>query len=157
MSSGKFNPWPWGIVAAFAIFVPATAGLIIMACRHPEQLVRADYYEQEIRHQARMESRTRALRLGLTNVVVYDASQQCIRLTLPTEHARTKPQGRIELYRAAEAGLDRHEPLALDPAGIQRVDARQMKPGPWQVRVNWIFGTEEFAVEQRVEIRPPGA
>ena len=157
MSSGKFNPWPWGIVATFAIFVPATAGLIIMACRHPEQLVRADYYEQEIRHQARMESHARAFRLGLTNVVVYDAGQQCIRLTLPAEHARTRPPGRIDLYRAAEAGLDRHHPLELDPQGVQRLDTRVLKPGPWQVNVSWMFGTEEFAIEQRVEIRPPGA
>lgn len=153
MTKPKFNPWPWAIIGVFAVFIPATAGLIILACRQPDHLVRADYYEQEIRYQGQMESRQRAQLLGAQASVGYDAARRSIRIALPREHARQNAQGTIHLYRPSEAGLDRHYRLELDQSGAQSLDTQALRPGLWIVRVAWKVGAEEFALDEKIVIR----
>jgi nitrogen fixation protein FixH len=153
----KFNPWPWAIVGAFALFIPITAGLIILAVRQPDHLVRADYYEQEIRFQGQMESRLRAQRLGAQASIGYDQARRSIRIALPAEHVRTSVRGRIHLYRPSEAGLDRDYPLDLDPSGVQVLDAHALQPGLWKVKIAWTVGDVEFLLDERIVIRPGAA
>jgi hypothetical protein len=151
----KFNPWPWGIVLAFGIFIPATAGLILLACWQKDHLVRADYYEQEMRYQGQMDRLERTRRLGSQVSVSYDARGQHIRIALPADHARQRVQGRIQLYRPSEALLDQYFDLVLDASGIQLLDTRALRPGLWKVRVSWKVEDEEFTLDQKV-VLPEG-
>lgn len=153
MTLPRFNPWPWGIVAAFAIFIPATAGLIVLACWQKDHLVRADYYEQEIRYQGQIDRLERTRRLGSQVSVGYDARAQRIRIALPVDHARQRAQGRIQLYRPSEAGLDRYFELELDDSGTQLLDARPLRPGLWKVRVSWKVANYEYALDEKVVVQ----
>ena len=153
MKRQKFNPWPWGIVVAFGVFIPATAGLIVLACLQRDHLVRADYYEQEIRYQGQMDCLDRTRRLGSQVSVGYDPGTQHIRISLPVAHARQPVQGRIQLYRPSEAGLDQYFNLELDTSGSQLLDARALRPGLWKVRVSWTVANLEYALDEPVVVR----
>jgi hypothetical protein len=144
------NPWPLGIVAAFALFIAGTAGLIVLASFHNQDLVTPDYYEQELRHQQAMDSRDRARALEGLAAVTHDPATGFIDITLPPEHAATRPKGEVHLYRPAAASEDRRLPLALDARGHQLVNARELSPGPWRVRVTWTHEEQQFALEQKV-------
>ena len=52
----KRNFWPFGIIAAFVIFISGTVGLIVMAATQKEDLVSDHYYEQELQYQNRVDS-----------------------------------------------------------------------------------------------------
>ncbi len=144
------NLWPYGIIAVFAVFIPATAGLIIVACSHKEELVSANYYEQEIKFQSQMDRLARARQLGPGAAVAYDAAAQCLNISLPPDHIRRQATGRIELYRASAAGMDRQVKLQPDAAGRQTLDTRAIPAGPWTVRVSWAVGTENFLIEEKI-------
>ncbi len=68
------NLWPLGIIAAFVVFFAGTAGLIVMACAQKVDLVSADYYEQELRFQKRINGLDHAKELGERASVVYDGA-----------------------------------------------------------------------------------
>jgi hypothetical protein len=153
MKPPKFNPWPWGIVAAFGLFVPATVGLMVVAWWQKDSLVRADYYDQEMRYQGQMERLERTRRLGTQVSVGYDPGAQHIRIALPIDHARQQAQGRIQLYRPSEAGLDRYFNLALDDSGTQFLDAGTLRPGLWKVRVLWQVANQEYALDEQVVVQ----
>jgi len=144
------NFWPYGIIAVFAVFIPATIGLIVMACSHKEELVSANYYEQEIKFQAQMERLARTQKLGPQAGVAYDAAAHSLSISLPTDHVRREATGRIELYRASAAGLDRQVKLQPDANGLQTLDTSELAPGAWKVRVSWKVGNEDFLIEQKV-------
>ena len=144
------NLWPYGIIAVFAVFIPATIGLIIMACSHKEELVSANYYEQEIKFQAQMERLARTQQLGPQAGVAYDAAARSLSITLPADHVRREATGHIELYRASAAGLDRQVKLQPNASGLQTLDTSGFPAGPWKVRVSWKVGSEDFLIEKNV-------
>jgi nitrogen fixation protein FixH len=143
-------------MAAFALFIAGTAGLIVLAALNSPDLVTPDYYEQELRHQQTMDSRARAAALVGESAVSYDAQTRRLSLALPPHHARLRPTGTIQLYRPAAAEDDRRIELALDPDGRQELDARALAPGPWRVRVQWTHAGQHYSLERRLVIPPPG-
>jgi hypothetical protein len=149
-----FNPWPWGITTACALFAAGMFGFVIVSLFHRVDLVAPDYYEQEIRYQARLDQMNRARSLGGQIRVNYDATGQQIELRLPVDHAGAS--GRIHLYRPAAARLDRELPLHLDSAGIQRLDAVDLPAGPWWVRLEWKVEDREYCQESRIVIPKAG-
>lgn len=146
------NLWPFGIIAAFAIFIAGTAGLIVFASSQNHDLVSDNYYEQELRYQKRIESLDRTARLGANASVVYDSSRRRIVISLPADQAVEALSGQIHLYRPSAAGLDRQFKLAPDNRGIQHLNAASLQPGLWQVRVSWTVAKQDYYLDQRVVV-----
>ena len=136
------NPWPIAIIAYFIVFISAMTLWVFCALRQNMDLVSADYYEQEVRYQRQID------RLQATQVfqnqlaIAYDPVEQAIAVTLPAGH--TDATGHIHLYRPSDARLDRHVALALAPNGVQQLDAKNLRPGLWKIRVQWAAAGREF-------------
>jgi hypothetical protein len=146
------NLWPFGIIAAFAVFVAGTAALIVLACSHRTDLVSRDYYEQELRFQGHIARLERTRRLQPAVAVAYDSSLRQIRVSLPPEHGRREARGRIQFYRPSAAGLDRVVKLELDADGIQVLDVKDLMRGSWKVQVSWSVDGQDYFIDQKVVI-----
>jgi hypothetical protein len=146
------NPWPIAIIASFAIFFISLAVFITWAVRQNMDLVRKDYYDEEIRYQDQLDRLNRTEPWRGQVAVTYDHSQSCITITLPAMHAARQPRGQVHLYRPSDARLDQHLDLAVNAEGIQRVDARTLRPGLWKVRLRWQANGEEFYFDQSIVV-----
>jgi len=144
------NLWPFGIVTAFALFIAGTVVLIVISASSSTDLVAADYYEQEIRYQGQLDRLDRAQKLPAKATAAYDVARRAIQISLPREH--TGAQGDIHLYRPSAAGLDMRVALQLDATGGQTLDAANLLPGLWKVKVNWTVAGHDFAIEESVVV-----
>lgn len=149
-----FNPWPLGLVLAFALFLGGTVALIVFSSQHRSDLVTPDYYEQEVRYQSQLDQLNRTQLFQAQIAVTFDAARHAIRIELPPAHARRSPNGTIHLYRPSAANLDRRVELRLDAEGTQWVDAADLRPGLWKVRVQWRVDGEDYFVDETL-ILPP--
>jgi hypothetical protein len=122
----------------------------VMACLQKADLVSKDYYEQELRFQGQIDRAERTRREASQAAVAYDAADQHITVSLPPGQARGKLSGNIELYRPSAAGLDRAVKLEPDANGVQRLDASNLAPGLWKVRVSWTVEKQDYYLEQKV-------
>ncbi len=143
------NPWPIAITGFFVVAILFIVTFIAFAMRQREDLVSADYYEREVRYQSRLDSMNRSQALAAQTVVTFEPAQQVIVITLPPAQTQGAT-GNIHLYRPSDARLDRNVPLALDAAGIQRLDAKDLRDGLWKVRLKWNVGGKEYFVDQPV-------
>ena len=143
------NPWPIAITGFFFVAILFIVTFIAFAMRQREDLVSADYYEREVRYQSRLDSMNRSQALAAQAVVTFEPAQQVIVITLPPAQTQSAT-GNIHLYRPSDARLDRNVPLALNAAGIQRLDAKDLRDGLWKVRVTWSVGGKEYFVDQPV-------
>lgn len=150
------NLWPLGIVAAFAVFITGTVGLIVLASFNRPELVTPDYYERELRYQHTYDSRARAHALGAEADVTFDAAARRLVVQLPARHVADPPAGTVYLYRPAAAGADREVPLTPDATGRQELDARELAPGLWRVRVEWRHADQAYSLERQVVVPAPG-
>jgi hypothetical protein len=145
--------WPQGIVAAFILFIAGTLVLVVLSTRQRDELVMTDYYDQELRYQQQLDrlQRTESVRHQVR--VAYEAAARQIRISLPPQHASTRPSGRIQLYRPADARHDREFDLDLDLTGHQLLDARDLPDGLWRVKIRWSVEREEFSLDERLVIK----
>jgi hypothetical protein len=148
------NLWPVGIIVTFVLFFIGTVGLVVMAFSQKVDLVSADYYEQELKFQGRIDRVERTRHAVTQAKIAYDAASRCITVSLPPEQARLEVWGSIELYRPSAAGMDRALRFKPDADGTQRLDASAMAPGLWRVRVTWTAEKENYYLDQKVVVAP---
>jgi len=143
------NLWPTAITGFFVVAILFIVAFIAFAMRQREDLVSADYYEREVRYQSQLDSMNRSQALAAQTVVTFEPAQQVIVITLPPAQTQGAT-GNIHLYRPSDARLDRNVPLALNAAGIQRLDAKDLRDGLWKVRVRWNVLGKDYFVDQPV-------
>jgi hypothetical protein len=147
-AANKTNFWPLAIILVFVLFIAGTAGLVVLASLQKTDLVSNDYYEQELRYQARLDSLERTSRLTPPALVKYHAAGAQLEIALPPQHAGRVSAGRIELYRPSASQLDVHWEFKPDNRGRQALDLAALEPGLWKTRVSWTVDGKEFCVEQ---------
>ena len=162
-SRSRFNPWPWGIIVAFVVFLGGTAALIVIAGRDPNVLVAPDYYEQELGYQKRVDQLKRTLPWAAQISVRHAPEVREIQIEVPREHVALGLHGQVVLYRPARSGQDRTFNLAPDNAGHQSIPSTELAAGFWKARLSWTAGTNEFfadrdfVVPSSVESNPASA
>ena len=144
----RWNPWPVCITAYFIVAFTGCGIFIAFCNRHPADLVAPDYYEKEVRYQSQIENMHRAESASVT----FDAERQLIRISLARESLRAPATGSIQLYRPSATDLDRQIKLETDARGEQAVDARNLAPGLWKVRVSWTTGQQDYFIDRKVDV-----
>jgi hypothetical protein len=142
------NLWPHAIIVWFVIFASALAAWISYAVRQDMDLVRPDYYEEEIRFQKQLDRLNRTAAVRNQIALGYNAARGEVTLRLPLAHLDPRPGGRVHFYRPANAALDADFPLAVDAAGLQRIDVRSLRSGHWKVRVQWNASGQDYSFEE---------
>ena len=144
--------WPYAIASYFLLAICGMAAFITWAVRQNMDLVRPDYYEDEILFQKQIEAANRTRPLAREISVSYDAQQQRLLLRVPSTHAKSPFHGRAHLYRPSDARLDRRIELKPSFEGTQIIDSATLAPGLWKVRLDWSFENEAYTFEQSIVI-----
>lgn len=148
-ASKSRNPWPIAIVVVFIVFALFIGIFIAWASHQREDLVAANYYENEVRYQQRLDRMNQTQPLAAEVTVSYDDTQRSIVINLPVAQAR-QAAGSIHLYRPSDARLDREVPLAVNADGVQRLEAKELRAGLWKVRLQWSASGKDYFAERMV-------
>lgn len=147
------NPWPIAIVAFFALFISGIVIFVVFASRHPMELVRADYYAEEIEYQKQLDRLNRTQAVGTQVAIRYDAARASVSIALPAAPAGPL-SGWVHFYRPSDATLDQTVPLIVNAEGAQQISAARLRPGFWKVRVQWTMNEKEYFFDQPIVIGP---
>jgi nitrogen fixation protein FixH len=146
------SPWPYAIAAYFAVAIIGIALFITWAVGQNMDLVRSDYYEQEILFQQQIDAVNRTRPFAKEIAVNYNPAAGTLLLRLPAAHLDQQLSGTAHLYRPSDAKLDRAMALRPDIDGRQVVAAGPLASGLWRVRLDWTAGGETYHFEQSVII-----
>jgi hypothetical protein len=146
------NPWPVALVLFFIVFASYIVGFVIFACRQKMDLVREDYYDQEIRFQKQIDRVQRTAPVLADADIHYDRAGDLVTVRLPSVK-RDNVGGTVSFYRPSDASLDSSVELGLDPAGQQSVSVRSLRSGLWKVRVQWKMSGREYFFEKPIVIK----
>ncbi|RTQ53301.1 hypothetical protein EJV47_00760 [Hymenobacter gummosus] len=141
--------WPYTIVAAFVLFAAFIGYMVQQAMRTSVDLVSADYYAQELRHQQRMEAaaRTRAL----PGAVGISQHARTLTLQLPAALA-ADARGQVQFFRPSDQALDFIVPLRPDASGTQQLSTARLRPGYWRLRLDFTAAGQAYFVEQNITV-----
>src|ERR1035438_5936584 len=108
--SNQRSLWPVSIISFFILAIIFVVSYVVFASRQRTDLVRQDYYDQEIRFQNHIDRMSRTRFISADAGIVYDAAQKFIAITLPPSSTNQLPVGEIFLYRPADERLDQNIP-----------------------------------------------
>jgi hypothetical protein len=140
------NPWPYAIVAFFALAITGVAAFITFAMRHSMDLVRTDYYEHEIRFQEQIDRVARTRALGSAASITHDPAGEILHVHLPASHASAA--ARLRLYRPSDASLDRACEFQLGADGAHSLALKNLAPGIWRAQLSWLAHGQEYYLDR---------
>ena len=125
----------WGIriLVLYLGFVAGILFLVYKAASQEFHLVTDNYYSQESTYPQRVANHENSKKLAQPVQIAYNAGSEQIVIQFPDE---LQIQGEVYLYRPSDARLDQHFVLAPE-AGTQRINAKGLLKGRWQVKVDW--------------------
>lgn len=152
----QWNPWPWALIGFFVCLIGAIASFVTFALRQDMDLVREDYYAEEIRFQNQIDRMTRTRAFEGEIAIVHDPESQRIAIAIPSSHAGGNPSGTVQLYRPSDADLDFEQPLKLaQDSNVHILHAAKLAAGRWKVRVLWTVNELEYFTEREILLPRP--
>ena len=151
--SKKRSLWPYAIIAVFVLFAGYIGYMVQRAMRTNVDLVSADYYQQELAYQQRMESVARTAALPAPVEVTHDRATQRLTLQLPPALASQAVQGTLHFFRPSDEKLDFRLPFTPtgDPAR-QQLSTSKLLPGRWRLRLDFTAGGQQYYVDKELTI-----
>jgi nitrogen fixation protein FixH len=150
------NPWPAGLVIFFIVFGGYIIGFVIFASAQKMDLVRDDYYDQEIRFQKQIDSVKRSTPVLANARIDYNRAGDLVTLSLPSLK-NTAIDGTVTFYRPSDASLDTTVNLGLNAQGAQNVSVHSLHNGLWRVRIQWKADGQDFYFEKPIIIKRTAA
>jgi hypothetical protein len=135
----KRNPWPYAIILYFIVFIIGIVAWVGFAMRNDQELVRADYYEHEIKYQSEIE------RLERASMSPAQINFQSDKRTLTIELPPMSTNAKIYFYRPATAKLDKRFDLR---ASTETMDVKNFERGLWRIRLAWNLNGAEYRHDQ---------
>ncbi len=138
--------WGVGITITIVVFTLISFWFMHFAFSQEVNLVRDDYYEEEIRHQDKMDKikRTQNLEVPLN----IELEKEEIVLNFPSIAKEKNISGTILLYRPADRNLDTSIPIETDSTLTQVIKTNSILPGLWKVQVSWAIDSIKYFSEE---------
>ena len=146
----KLN-WGWRIAIVYTMFALGTLSFVGFALTKDVDLVRADYYEQGLRHDAHARATARAQGLQPKPSVQVDAAAGVLQLTLPSTMAGTAVA--VEMYCPSRLDADRKLNLTVDTEGQAKMSIKDHAAAPYVLTASWTFGGQAFRFQQPLTLQ----
>jgi hypothetical protein len=141
----------WGnklllVFAAFAILMST----LVYKCMHQKfELVSADYYNEELRYQDKIDGMNNANKIG--EVQIKDNGAQ-VSIKLPKEVQGLALTGQALFYCATDAVKDRKIPVKVNDEGLMLVDKSKLSKAHYLVKLNYQVGNDKYYTEQYLTV-----
>ncbi|MBI5475451.1 MAG: FixH family protein [Ignavibacteriales bacterium] len=146
----KFN-WGFGIALVIVIFAAGVGVLVYIAASQKVDLVADDYYDQELKHQNRIDESKRSS--DLKKKIEVRAANSELKIIFPDSFLSREITGSIMLYRPSDRKSDIMLPLVLDSANIQTILTPSFQKGLWRAKIMWEYEKEKYYQEEVVIIQ----
>jgi nitrogen fixation protein FixH len=151
-SSSRRTVWPYAIIATFVLFAAYIGYMVQQAMHSSVDLVSADYYQQELAYQQRMETVARTAALPVSVAVTYETAVSQLHLQLPPSFAGKHLEGNIHFFRPSDLKLDFTLPLQPSANLTQRINTQKIASGFWRIRVEFTADGQAYFVEKDLTI-----
>lgn len=132
------------IVVSFILFGAFIAALVTICVRQDISLVTKNYYEEEIRHQQKIDRMQNAQSLPVRPEIKLHAD----RITITFPHFNRVEAGELKLLRPSNIRLDHTFVVAASQTHVQEFRLRASNPGLYRASLRWSMDGKEYFIEK---------
>ncbi len=142
--------WGKGLALTLAAFAGLMVWFIVMSARNPEPLVTEQYYEQELKYQARIDNTERAN--ALSKAVGMQPVKEGVMLSFPAEMRSSTITGELTLLRPNDPAADRLITIAPDSTGQFLALAHGLLSGRYNALLEWTANGTTYYTEEKLVV-----
>jgi hypothetical protein len=139
--------WRKAIPLVFVFFAGFICTMVFRMSRQHVDLVRDDYYQDEITYQQHIDRVNNARQNASINIT-YRAAQQQVVFSLPD----SLQKGEITFYRPADREQDFHIRIPAGHTTQQVIPTNSLAKGYWRVQFSWSDGQREYYTEEQIHL-----
>ena len=139
--------WGKGITLFIVAFIVFIASMVVFAFTKDADLVREDYYENELAYDQNKENKVNYQ--DLNKAIVVSKTESGIVFQFP-EIVNSESKGKIMFYRPDQKKYDREFELEIDTLHQQILDYKNFKEGYYDLQVEWTNGAKTFLFEDQI-------
>ena len=137
--------WGTSITIVYTVFALATLGFVAFAMTQRVDLVRADYYEEALRHDSMQVARARAAQQG-SIVRLQDDTLHLLSSAVALQDARIT----IEWLRAQNPAMDERTQTTISALMERGVSTEHLQRGRWTLRMLWNVRQLSYQIDTTV-------
>lgn len=143
--------WNWGytLTVVFIAFAAHISYMVYKCTQEKFDLVSADYYNQELRYQDKIDGAKNAQKL---NAVTLTQTSGSVCLQLPQQLDSKTVTGEVWLYCPANAALDFKHTLQVNKDGCMLIDKKNLAPVTYTAKISWQSGDTKYYNEQKLAV-----
>jgi len=143
--------WGVGITIVIVVFTLVALSFIYFAFNQDVNLVKDNYYQDEIKYQDRIEEIERTGKL--TDKLKIKIINNNIVFNFPKEINGKAINGNILLYRPSDRKHDIAFPISIDSSSVQSLPTGNMVAGMWKAQVKWKIDTLSYYTEKIIMVQ----
>ena len=140
--------WGHKITVLYLAFVAMILIMVFMTMNEKVELVSADYYDQEIKFQGKIDAINNTHKLS--GPLEFQAKNKIIQIFYPKELIGKGIQGEIKLYRPSDASLDYKTTINVNEKGEQQISSGKFKKGLYKMQMKWVQDKQNYYFEEQV-------
>jgi hypothetical protein len=137
------------IVILYLGFVALIVTLVVMCFKQDVELVSADYYDQEIKFQDKIEACNNEKQL--LKSIQHDISEEAIVLRIDSALLTKDFTGTIILFRPSDSKMDKEYKMAFRN-NEQKIDSRELAHGAYKLQLSWVSNQKHYFKEDVIFI-----
>lgn len=141
----------WGnkLLLVFIAFAMLMGTLVYKCTQQNFELVSADYYNEELRFQDKIDGENNANRLS--NLSITQTTDRLI-IQMPKEQMGSAISGQLWFYCGSNASFDRKIPLAVNDQGQMIIEKSALVKTNYLIKTTWESGKEKYYKEVTVNV-----
>lgn len=144
----KLNWGNW-IAAVYTVFVVFILFMVYLAFGEQWDLVAEDYYDQEIKYQEKIDSKSNLKGNELQPIVFLEEGKLVV--SIPENNPDVANlKGNINFFRPSNA--DKDFSISFENESKLTVDLAKFEKGKYTLKINWLEGDESYYFEQNLII-----
>ncbi|MBO0935430.1 FixH family protein [Fibrella sp. HMF5335] len=140
--------WGKAIILIFILFAGFIGTLVYLMHRERIDLVRDDYYQDEIAYQRQINRVVNARHIDVTTIIQYVPTRHEIRLNLPD----SLRHGTFLLYRPADRRHDVRLALTATTPTVSTIAMQEKPGGLWRAQLTWSNGQRDFYTDRELTL-----
>ncbi len=142
--------WGYKIIFVYAIFVAGIVFMVVKSSSQNVDLVRPDYYEEELKYQETIDATHRAN--ALSKKLQLKVNNDTLQISFPEEMASEAFKANVWLYCIADVKKDVNQ-LYTTSSGWLSISLPKANKGLHDVKVSWAFNGLTYYFEQKLFIQ----
>jgi hypothetical protein len=137
------------IVILYLSFVALIVGLVVMCFKQDVELVSADYYDQEIKFQDRIEACNNEKQLPKS--IQHRVSEDAIILRIDSALLTKDFNGTVILFRPSNSKMDKEYKMEFKD-NEQKINSKALAHGAYKLQLSWVSNRKRYFKEEVIFI-----